>query len=99
MGYYTLFKLEVNGERNLKHEEELCKGYCDRNPFEEPAKWYDFKTDMINYSKEYPDKLFILSGEGQEGVFDYWKFYVKNGKSWLNEATIHYANYYESNLK
>lgn len=42
-------------------------------------KWYNHQEDMIKLSKEYPDIVFILDGEGEDRE-DIWRLYVQNGE-------------------
>lgn len=43
------------------------------------CKWYDCEKDMIDISKQFPDVVFQLSGDGEERD-DMWREYFKNGK-------------------
>lgn len=45
---------------------------------EESAKWYDHEKAIIELSKEFPDFVFMLSGDGEEQG-DVWKKYFHNG--------------------
>lgn len=65
--------------------------------FSDECKWYDHDDDMKNFSKKYPDVLFILSGEGEEPG-DLWKTYYKNGKMQTAEAVITYEAFDEGKL-
>lgn len=56
----------------------------DGNTFDgclnDELKWYDYHMDMIELSKEFPDIMFMLEGEGEERD-DNWRLYVHNGES------------------
>lgn len=45
----------------------------------EAQKWYDCEWDMDDISKQFPNAVFELSGEGDE-YGDIWREYFKNGK-------------------
>lgn len=51
------------------------------------ASWYDWKKDMVSLSKEYPNLLFWLEGEGEESG-DIWKAWARNGKVVTSQARI-----------
>ena len=44
-------------------------------------KWYDYDEDMQDLSKEYPDCVFILQGEGEDRE-DLWRNYYCRGFAW-----------------
>lgn len=50
-------------------------------------KWYNHRDDMIDLSKEFPDVIFMLEGEGEERD-DNWRLYVQNGEWEEVYATI-----------
>lgn len=50
----------------------------------EAVKWYDYKSDMIEFSKKFPDVTFCLYGSGE----DIWRCYFKNGLSEYQKAQI-----------
>lgn len=54
---------------------------------QERTKWYDYQSDLVEFSKQFPEWLFTLKGEGEESG-DIWKLYVLNGKSQKAEARI-----------
>lgn len=89
MGYYTMFELELKDVdweiaepiiSELRESNECAKEAIDENgDAYESTKWYGFREDMINFSKQYPDILFILRGVGEEND-DIWKEHFKNGE-------------------
>lgn len=94
MGYYTRFDLEIKPEQTEAHELEIIKAImakiCDCSPeaiaddeaeycFDDSLKWYDHDEDMIEISKQFPDVLFILKGEGEDHD-DMWRNYYHNGE-------------------
>lgn len=62
------------------------------------AKWYNAQSDMKEFSKNYPNYIFCLYGNGEEED-DIWVHYFKNGKSTGADAEIIYPDYDESKLK
>lgn len=55
-------------------------------------KWYDYKTDIAEFTKKYPDWLFTLQGEGEESG-DLWKCYFVNGKVQVSVPRIVYDEF------
>lgn len=53
----------------------------------ESCKWYNWKEDMIDFSRKFPSVLFRLHGEGDEKS-DIWDAYFLDGKSQVHEAKI-----------
>ena len=86
MGYYTSYTLSViegGDEEQLisefRKESDGAKYALDEDgDTNESCKWYDSNTDLIKFSKKYPDAIFCLEGEGEESG-DNWKLYVKAG--------------------
>ena len=80
MGYYTKHSLEHNDTSDTDHDEGITalSGYS-YSAFDDEIKWYDHKSDMRMYSKQYPEITFIISGVGEEEG-DYWKEYYLSGK-------------------
>lgn len=103
MGYYTNYSLSYERSHLATSEEqywkslqeflnkhsdywkmtwkEVVKGNLDSR------KWYDHDDDMIKLSKEHPELLFALKGEGEESG-DIWKTYYLNGKMQHCKAKI-----------
>lgn len=99
MGYYTRYELSVQEDTFTGNDwEEIVSGYTDYGPFGQECKWYDHEQDMIRVSKDYPEVLFILRGEGEEAG-DLWISYFKNGKYQRHEAIITYPEYNELLMK
>ena len=99
MGYYTQHDLEMidNPVDGVDHRAEICaiSGYSD--PFGEECKWYEMTAQMIEYSKNYPQSTFVISGEGEESG-DIWKAYFKNGMRFEAKAELVFEEYDESKL-
>ncbi len=64
----------------------------------EGSKWYDYDEEFLEFSKKYPDWLFILSGEGEESG-DIWNTYYVNGKKQEAKARIVIDDFDASKLR
>lgn len=91
MGYYTYYSLEVTNldwseeTNDIDHVNEINNNhdwYVDDN-----AKWYEWENTMRDYSKLYPDLLFILDWEWEE-QWDIWRAYFNNWLMQYEEAKI-----------
>lgn len=112
MGYYTSYSLSVGGEivhgqlaedswhpdfqkwRDAVHKH--AEGY--NNVFCDECKWYDHERHMKELSKEYPENLFCLHGEGESGD-DFWRKYFKNGKVQVCRGSVVYPDFDEREMK
>jgi hypothetical protein len=65
---------EVWGNTSLRFDPD-----CFEDIFGDEMKWYHHEDDMIALSKEYPDIVFVLEGEGEEAP-DFWRMWVCNGE-------------------
>lgn len=63
----------------------------------EGCKWYEHDDDLLNFSKNFHDWIFILSGEGEESG-DIWKTYYLNGKKQLTTGKIIFEDFDEKKL-
>jgi hypothetical protein len=61
------------------------------------AKWYNCEAEMREFSKKFPDALFVMHGDG-EGGEDFWNAYFLNGKSQFDQCRLVYDGYEESRL-
>lgn len=101
MGYNTRYKIAYKdlatlGSISRETKEKIQKYYesfddeyygitdCDI------CSWYDHDTSMLKVSKEFPEVVFILSGEGEESG-DLWKKYYSNGIVEIDAAKIAYT--------
>lgn len=91
MGYYTRYELSfdhgydpVLEEKVMKRIEEIS-GYTYL--FDQEVKWYEHIEDMLTLSKEFPEIVFTLNGEGEESG-DVWVAYFLNGKHVVHKAEI-----------
>ncbi|QJD50847.1 hypothetical protein KNV00_gp172 [Streptomyces phage Bmoc] len=101
MGYYTDFRLSVEGsgpvyDKLMEQKDKviISPGDYDWNfgrwvsdHYTENAKWYDWESDMKSFSLEWPNVLFILEGSGEEPG-DMWKAWFRNGAMRKIEAKI-----------
>ena len=106
MGYYTIFKLSAKDSEitdDMKKElstinsyyfdfigyvNELIEGWFE-------AKWYDYEDNIRMLSLKFPNKVFILEGNGEESE-DMWVAYFMNGKVQHEKAKITY-DYFDPN--
>lgn len=99
MGYYTNYNIKITPDS------DEVRAYIDADDnlsyaLDEDAdscKWYNHEDDMLRLSREFPDVLFELTGEG-EGAGDLWRKYFKNGKVQRCPAIITYEAFDESKL-
>jgi hypothetical protein len=60
----------------------------------------DFESDLVEFSKKYPDGIFQVYGIPDSGFQEPdYKLYIKNGKSHQENATYVFEPYNESKLK
>lgn len=105
MGYYTKYKLEINDSNKIDIIKELIEYYHEASyainedgSLYDETKWYDHESDLKDFSKNYSNILFELSGEGEESG-DMWKKYFKNGKMQESYARIEFDEFDENKLK
>lgn len=96
MGYYTEYELTLLDRRQWTAELEEALLQKDRTIYGNlmqfvdgchKCKWYEHEKDIIKISKEFPDVVFKLKGEGEEPG-DLWIKYFKGGKVQLCRAEI-----------
>ncbi len=103
MGYCTAYNLDlltVDGESILKDSVvqdgvvELLRemgviGYAlnDVLMCHDNVRWYSHEDDMLEVSKQFPNVLFCLHGQGDDSE-DIWDEYFLNGKSQYCRAEI-----------
>lgn len=104
MGYYTKYRLKIISP-NIEAEAQR-KAFYDWSEdtsfvFDEYAtpdevmqgyqgKWYDWNKEMLEFSKKFPMLIFQLDGSGQEGEFDEWRAFFKNGKYFEQKAELNF---------
>lgn len=106
MGYYTNYTLSMQGATAEEEEEIIAKleeisgdnwdgGDGEYYTY---GKWYESSSDLIELSKQYPEILFTLEGDGEE-YNDFWKMYVQNGKKQETFGNIVYEDYDPEKMK
>lgn len=61
-------------------------------------KWYNCFTDMCEVSKQFPDCIIMIHGEGEDRE-DMWNAYFKNGKYAVYRAEITYPDFNPKDLE
>lgn len=95
MGYNTYYTMKIDRLKDGDITNIFTKAYdlgiSDNWPFYlhdqdkeifdtyDECKWYSFEEDMIALSKEFPNLIFHLHGEG-ENAGDLWEEHFMNGK-------------------
>jgi hypothetical protein len=104
MGYYTRFNITISDNTNICNiVERLCSisgynwDYCDDEIYDF-CKWYEHEHDMYLLSKEFPDIVFTVTGDGEESD-DLWREYWKDGKVQNANRHIVYDEYNEDKLE
>lgn len=104
MGYYTNFDISVLDD---KITEDILESLTNITEYEFDrtrygvhicASWGNFEKDMCELSRLYPNKIFIVDGEGEEND-DVWKMYWKNGKFQESNRTVIYEPFDEKELR
>jgi hypothetical protein len=103
MGYYTHYTLKsepniINTSEFKEKFNEICGDYTLDYVLEEECKWYKNEEHMREVSKNFPEVLFMLTGEGEESG-DMWRKYFFNGKMQFCNAIITYEAFDPDKLK
>lgn len=99
MGYYTRHELDLQGkiDYSLDYEVEISNFTDYSHCFEDCIKWYDCENDMRNFSKQYPETVFIITGYGEEND-DIWRAYFQNGKMFKTKAKFVFEEFSSEKL-
>lgn len=102
MGYYTNFTIKLSDNNNIdnivKRLREISGYDWDySDEIYDFCKWYEHENDMHELSKEYPDIVFTVFGNG-ESFDDVWCEYWKNGMVQNANRCIVYDDYNEDEL-
>lgn len=99
MGYYTDYRLSVYPKTLPGDTRKAILGEIDglQMGFEGDldfglttwTKWYYYEKDMIALSKKFPNLIFELYGDGEDGD-DHWVCYFQNGDSQFCFGSIVY---------
>lgn len=100
MGYTTNYCLDhdITDNGEFDGNFESVTGYSFDYDNQLSGKWYDHEEHMKHISKQYPEQLFTLHGEGEEAG-DLWKKYFKDGKMQFVRAVVTYEDFDEDKLK
>ena len=112
MGYYTIFQLEVFGlgyrmsadeeehtiKKARKMSEDLAYVVGDDGGSGDSSKWYDWDKNMKKISGSFPNVVFHLQGEGEEGG-DLWHAYFCNGQIQKCKAVITFEEFDENKFR
>lgn len=100
MGYYTKYQLDFKILDNSTDTAEVIRlalieafEFLDEVELESyDVKWYEHEEELKQFSINYPNVLFILTGIGEESYFignllsaDIWIKYFFNGKSYTDK--------------
>lgn len=106
MSYYTCYELQIDSSE-IKDMDQFRSCIFEMTPLEEGCSedsygiydtWYGHEEDMRNVSRQFPDVLLTLYGEG-EGSGDLWCKYFKAGKMQYAPAEIIYPDFDEIKLE
>lgn len=94
MGYYTRHELEIvsGDDFTTDYEQEITDSTDYSSLFDDKIKWYDCEEDMKAYSKNHPNVVFGINGEGEENG-DIWKAYFQNGKMFKTKAKLMFEEF------
>ena len=101
--YFTMEARDTttNGPLSAEKEKEICRRLWEISKdaiyegdrfyecLNDSLKWYDHQGDMITLSKEFPEVMFMLEGEGEERD-DNWRLFVQNGEWEVCHGTIRF---------
>ena len=86
MGYLTCYDILLVKGTDIEFQkflEDLAdkSGYSGiKDGYIYDVKWYDWEKDCYEFSKKYPNLMFMIEGDG-ENADDFWRCYFQNGKS------------------
>jgi len=97
MGYCTRYDISDNPETVQQAIEEKSQ-YRFYHGQTEEVKWYDWKQHCLEVSKDFPNLVISVSGDGEEQG-DQWKAYLKDGKIQIAKAVVTFEAFDEAKLK
>ncbi|TXK69930.1 hypothetical protein [Bacillus amyloliquefaciens] len=104
MGYITQYEVEMDKDAELvreyvneNHDENGCLTAVF-NGWAYEMKWYGHEEDVREVSRQFPDVLITLTGEGEDNG-DMWRKYFKGGKMQACHAKITFDDYDEKELR
>jgi hypothetical protein len=86
MGYYSNFTLTVDGKESLVHEEAVSEETGCIDCWNDEIKWYDMEDDMKSYSERYPNNVFQVIQNGEDG--EIVAYFFVGGKSYSEDVEI-----------
>lgn len=106
MWYYTQHSLIIRDKDNQepdyqseeykellsKHEKQLVD--TTEACFDDTTKWYDREEQMLEYSKKYPELLFVIYWDWEESDDDWIEYYL----DWKVQHEDAEVTYWEFNI-
>lgn len=94
MGYYTNFTINISKDEptfkdrleSISNEVFNQNGTC----YDTYSKWYNHIKDMYKISKEFPNLVITVKGQGEE-TWDIWQTFWQNGK--YQEAKVYFDSF------
>lgn len=96
MGYYTRYDISENPQTVQQAIEEKSQ-YSFYGGQTDTVKWYDWKEHCLEVSKDFPNLVIKVEGDGEEQG-DQWKAYIKNGKIQIAKAVVTFEEFDEAKL-
>lgn len=93
--FYDIFAEEVDDELSYLCSEDVTDSISLVSS--DMCKWYESFDDLKEFSKKFPDNVFQLDIEGEDG--EKCRAYFKNGKCQEAPAIITYDEFDETKLK
>lgn len=101
MGYYSNFNLFIISDEEINIF-EIVKDFRDTCEYAEyaldeygtstqDAKWHDYQSDLTDFSKKYPNCLFIMTKLGEDG--NELKCYAQNNKTYEVGMVKYYPSF------
>lgn len=105
MGYYTNYNLSIleGGDHDelikefRKYSDNANYAIDEDGCSNESCKWYESNSELMLFSKNYPDAIFCLEGHGEENG-DIWKLHVKDGHSQICKAQLVFPEFDKAKL-
>lgn len=82
----------------IEKNQEKYYGIDPNGESSESCKWYEHETDMREMSKQFPNILFTMKGEGEESG-DIWRRYYLNGKCQVVQAKLVFDDFDRKQLR
>lgn len=83
-------------------KEDMLEDTCTNTSFylcsSDMVKWYDCESDMIEFSKRFPNALFEIAGSGEEQG-DVWECRFKDGRMQSRRQIYHWNRKWTDDFK